>query len=958
VLHHDLQLGRTTSLQGRRTADIDSGTWKEVRMKDRQGRLTAEKAPFLRDVAEAASRTADKVLNVEIKQGYADCGAAEQAASTLASSLPGGQWFLTSVDRRHLRCARQVDPNGYLGQIVLDAQALALGSDNRLARTNAARLRAPVIDQAWLRQFQADVGGGPAGIHIDINTLQRNPGLLALSREMNVPRVHLLPRLGQGPCPGPGRRPQAGRPAAQRRHHQRPAGRFLPRPQHPMSDTLPEAGGKIRALVAAHIEPVTRFDAADLNEVSPEQTYPVALELTVNQQVSFAIGRQAGAARLPGGIEKVGGKPAFEAELGQRLTRANTEVPTAVQNWAQANPGSYRRLMSPSAGFLRQPGTIGYEHTCTTCAGACRVTCPTCFGKGRTTCLGCHGAGKLNCHRCHGSKKLSCSSCNGRGSWSEQVSESTWSHATNSYVTSYRTEYRSCIACSSSGHTSCHSCGYDGKVPCSPCGGQGHVNCMRCNTTGKVNCSACVASGIQHVRGTIEARVTHTEQLGIATEPGRLHDLIGTLPRESLPDFGALTQVQHTPQGRTLQTRHTLRLDVREARLQAGQEAFTLYGFGPQAQVLSFENIAGHLLTDDLKKLEARVARTSRWRRQRGGDLLETIADFLRSELNLLIAEKVADRSGSSDAATQDVEAHFSGLVDATYIGRSTSALRGALTRLYGSELLEPAASLCGLVALAAAIQYGFGFHDGSAWLTVLASMAVGAVAWVVLEWMTQRRIARHFQADFGKRVMQQLGEDGSVKRWRVGMAAALPTVALLAVMATGALPPGARAPPGAGLRPPRPESGFERLHGLRPQPRRAAEEIPLARPCGGAGRTRRSTRQAHRRLAAVAGGRGGERRGRSSQVAGAGHAPGAQRRFVENGQGRADPEPGRHARRPARRRATLAGSHQAKQRGSPLLAGPLVPARTKPFARPATRPAIAYTGGRPQTRARRLAAR
>lgn len=557
-----------------------------------------------------------------------------------------------------------------------------------------------------------------------------------------------------------------------------------------MSDTLPEAGGRIRALVAAHIEPVTRFDAADLNEVSPEQTYPVALELTVNQQVSFGIGRQVGAARLPGGIEKVAGKAAFEAELGQRLTRANTEVPTAVQNWAQANPGSYRRLMSPRAGFLREPGTIGYEHTCTTCAGACRVTCPTCVGKGRTTCLGCHGAGKLNCHRCHGSKKLSCSSCNGRGSWSEQVSESTWSHATNSYVTSYRTEYRSCIACSSSGHTSCHSCGYDGKVPCMSCGGQGHINCMRCNTTGKVNCSACVASGIQHVRGTIEARVTHTEQLGIATEAGRLHDLIGTLPRESLPDFGALTQVQHTPQGRTLQTRHTLRLDVHEARLQAGQEDFTLYGFGPQAQVLSFENIAGHLLTDDLEKLEARVARTSRWRRQRGGDLLETIADFLRSELNLLIAEKVADRSGSSDAATQEVEAHFSGLVDATYINRSTSALRGALTRLYGSELLEPAASLCGLVALAAAIQYGFGFHDGSAWLTVLASMAVGAVAWVALEWMTQRRIARHFQADFGKRVVQQLGEDGSVKRWRVGMAAALPTVALLAVMATGALPP------------------------------------------------------------------------------------------------------------------------------------------------------------------------
>lgn len=187
VLHHDLQLGRTTSLQGRRVADLDSGTWREIRMKDRRGRVTAEKAPFLSDVAEAAGRHADKVLNVEIKQNFTDCQPAQQAASTLADRLPGGQWFLTAIDRRHLLCARQIDPNGYLGQIVLDAQALALASDNRLARANAARLRAPLIDQAWLRQLQSEVGGGPLGIHIDINTLQRNPGLLARAREMNVP---------------------------------------------------------------------------------------------------------------------------------------------------------------------------------------------------------------------------------------------------------------------------------------------------------------------------------------------------------------------------------------------------------------------------------------------------------------------------------------------------------------------------------------------------------------------------------------------------------------------------------------------------------------------------------------------------------------------------------------------------------------------------------------------------
>lgn len=557
-----------------------------------------------------------------------------------------------------------------------------------------------------------------------------------------------------------------------------------------MSDTPPDAGGKIRALVAAHIEPVTRFDAADLSAASPEQAYPVELELTLAQQVSFGVGRQAGAARLPSGIEKVSGQSAFEAELAQRLLQAQKDAPTAVQNWAQANPGSYRRLMPARSGFLRQPGTVGYEHTCTTCSGACRVTCPACFGKGRTMCYGCHGSGKINCHSCHGSKKLTCSSCHGRGSWSEQVSESTWSYATNSYVTSYRTEHRYCSACSSSGHTTCHSCGYDGKIACSSCGGQGHLNCAPCHTSGKIDCSACLASGIQHMRGTIDAQVTHTEQLSIATAPGRLHELIGLLPRESLPDFGALMQVQHTPNFRQVQTRHTLRLDVREAQLQAGHETFTLYGFGPEAHVLSFENIAGHMLLDDLVHLEQCVTSSSRWRRQRGGDLLETTADFLRSELNLLIAEKVADLSISPDEAAQAVEEHFSGLVDADYVRRSTLALRGALARLYGSELLESAASLCGLTGLAAALQYGVGWPQIGPWPAMLWSLAGGTLAWLGLEWLTRRRIARRFEHDFGRRVVKQLSANGSVKRWRIGMGVALVASVWLAVLGANILPP------------------------------------------------------------------------------------------------------------------------------------------------------------------------
>lgn len=186
VLHHDAQLGRTTSLRGRRVADLDSGTWKEILMKDRNGRTTHEHAPFLSEVAEAVADQAGKVLNVEIKQSNGNCGPAQQAAGTLNQAMPNGQWFLTSIDRRQLQCARQFDRTGYLGQIVLDPQALAQDSGNRLARLNAYRLKPPVMDQAWLSRLQQEVGK-PVGVHIDTNTLQANPSLLQTARAMGIP---------------------------------------------------------------------------------------------------------------------------------------------------------------------------------------------------------------------------------------------------------------------------------------------------------------------------------------------------------------------------------------------------------------------------------------------------------------------------------------------------------------------------------------------------------------------------------------------------------------------------------------------------------------------------------------------------------------------------------------------------------------------------------------------------
>lgn len=184
VIHHDPVLGRTTSLARHRAADLDSDTWREVRLKDRQGNVTAEAAPFLDEVLKATLENNDKVINAEIKQGFRNCTAAQQAVAAMTQGRPSGQWFLTSIERRHLQCARRADPHAYLGVIVLDPQAIAL-QDQRSARV-AQKLTAPLIDSAWLTRLQRDVAP-PVGIHVDINTLTANPQLLNDAKGLGIP---------------------------------------------------------------------------------------------------------------------------------------------------------------------------------------------------------------------------------------------------------------------------------------------------------------------------------------------------------------------------------------------------------------------------------------------------------------------------------------------------------------------------------------------------------------------------------------------------------------------------------------------------------------------------------------------------------------------------------------------------------------------------------------------------
>lgn len=542
------------------------------------------------------------------------------------------------------------------------------------------------------------------------------------------------------------------------------------------------AEGVVASIVAAHLEPVTRFDRNDIRHLEPEVKSDLALTLSVKQSVYFETECHTGPRRLMLGTINVGGAAALVSQIRDTLARAEHEAADAMQSWVGKDKNGYRRVLAPQDTFKIVPGIFGYEYTCTNCRGACNVTCHACSGRGRNDCIPCGANGKINCTSCHGSKRLSCSFCRGQGNWSEQVSTQHWDQSRNMSVTNYHTENKSCGHCGASGKVTCYSCDYAGQVNCYSCYGRGYHNCNTCGSSGKVDCSTCLASGIEHEWATVRARIDHSEILEAHTEDQILHALVHEkLQLSDLPEFGELLDVQHRVSEQTLGSIYSLRLDVLRAPLVAAKRSFVVYGLGPEPTVVDFANLAGVLLEDDLVDLELKVKKASHLGRGRSTELIESTRRFVASELNLLIAEQVSDLKVAAEETNKKVEQNFKGLVDAAYIKRASKALRRAFGGIYGGALAEKAIYLCALATLVACLLFTFDWPHSGVWSAVKWSAGPAIVAWFMLEWDARRRIAQTFSIEVAHRVLQQISANGSAMRWRIGM-----MIALSASLATG----------------------------------------------------------------------------------------------------------------------------------------------------------------------------
>jgi hypothetical protein len=542
---------------------------------------------------------------------------------------------------------------------------------------------------------------------------------------------------------------------------------------HEVPALPPPAGvaGPVRVIVAAHVEELTRFDDADLGQAQPEEYRAVHATLVATQGLRFEIRTAMGAGNLAAGIDSCAGTHAMASILQQRLAQARLEAPAAIQTWSGADRQRYRRLLKPAHAFVSPSNAAGHDYTCGTCGGNRRVRCEPCLGEGSTHCYPCGGRGSTNCGSCGGSKQTNCISCGGSGGMTKYAQASQWNSSTGAYEYVSTSFWGNCDACNGSGRKTCYSCDHAGQVGCYGCGGKGRVTCIPCGASGKVNCGPCAATGRQHEYGRVVAHVDLAEALAIDEAPPEVEALIRSkIDIDQLPEFGELMALEHQALPGTVRSTYRIRLDVREALLEARGAQFKVHGFGPESTVFDFQNIAGHLLEGDLDTFEASVQAPVHFGK-RQARLLELTADFLRSELNMLIAEKVADAKAAPEAAA--VEAHFKALVGPRYIERAASALSTALRRLYGAELGEPAVYLCGITALGAAAMAAFGWPYAH-WLPNSA-LVVGtaACAWFMVEWSTRRRITAGFEPALASRVLKQVRLGGSVRRWRVGMACA-----------------------------------------------------------------------------------------------------------------------------------------------------------------------------------------
>lgn len=529
---------------------------------------------------------------------------------------------------------------------------------------------------------------------------------------------------------------------------------------------------RVADVVAAHVEPLTRFRIQDLRELGPEQESWAEITVTTRQRVEldWIVTAHPGAL-TDEGIEQRADRDALETELQHRLGEAERTVPALIHQWAHDEGGRYRRLLPGGLFTAGLDAPLAATETCPTCQGRTRQACPDCEG-GHRPCARCHAGGRIACESCRGLGRLACTACHGQGRIAPTAPPA--ATATEPAATSGGTTIE-CAACAGQGWQSCGSCAGLGQCDCPDCAGRGQQDCSRCGALGEIACADCQASGLRHLLGRLREQIVVEDQIeihhpdpGVAASAARHF----TDPVE-IGALAALEAVRYTTAPYAVQAVHRLRLPVRQVPLQIGAQPLTFTACGQDLRILDFQHVVSLLLALDLQTLERNTLGSGR-------HLLDALTRFLASPLNTRLA--VGDPAALPG---QDDDR-----VDRDYPEQARALMRRATERLWAQRIWRPSLALLALGTLVAGALV-LAAAPALSWpLAALGGAGCAIAGWVATDWRQRQRLATDLGREAGGALVRPLRRAPVWRRTAaLSLAAALVAGGVAALSATR-LPP------------------------------------------------------------------------------------------------------------------------------------------------------------------------
>jgi TPR repeat protein len=519
---------------------------------------------------------------------------------------------------------------------------------------------------------------------------------------------------------------------------------------------------RIAEVIGAQIEPITRFRAADLKELSPDIESGAEMVVTTRQRVDLDTETAVGTGRLPPGVGTRPDVATIETELQQRLASAEAAAAARIQQWATEEPGRYRRLLPADTFFSDLPNeTIGTEWPCPTCGQRGQLACAGCAGSGAQTCPDCQGRRHGACRQCRGLGRLACGVCEGRG----LVHQATPAAAEAPVAcTACHQGWRDCAACAGRGEQDCARCAASGRIVCPDCQGQQELDCPDC-----------AASGWHHQWGRLRQRlevedlleVHHPDPAVAAAITARHADIT------TLDEVCTLEQVRYTTAPLAVQAVQRLQLPVRQARLQVAGQPMQFTALGASLEIVDYQQVAAVLLGHDLGTLEKNVDGSGR-------HLGEALQRFLQSPLNLDIATRTP---------LADIDRQYPGMVGAAYRTHALQSVQRAVERLWLQRIRRPRLYGLACVGAVSALLVALGSpRFGVASASALAA-GLGIAAWIGADWQARQALARSLQMPGSDRLLRPLRQSGTVRRAQLATLAAAVVVALAGAAAMTQLP-------------------------------------------------------------------------------------------------------------------------------------------------------------------------